>query len=639
MCGITGYFNRGDPRPGLVTELPAAVQALHHRGPDDRGTWFSEDRQIGFGHARLSILDLSAHGHQPMISANGRLVMVFNGEVYNYRDIRRELEPLGHQFHGSGDSEVILAAFSEWGAVAVHRFIGMFAIALWDRREQSLCLLRDRLGVKPLYYGWDGKTLCFGSELKALRVFSHWRAEISPDSLAEFFQFAYINAPRSIYRNVFKLPPGHQFELGREGPPRVHPYWSILDAVKEPLTATDDVLAEELEALMVDAFKLRMVADVPIGVFLSGGIDSSLVAALLQKHHGEIHTFTIGFRESQYDEAPHARRVAEHLGTKHTERILDAGEAQAILPRWGGLYDEPYADPSGIPTYLVSKVASEQVKVVLSADGGDELFSGYTVYTDILKHVAMRRRVPVWLHAPLVTALQHLPLDAIDQAVVNAPLPYAARALVRAKLTWRACRIRDYLSAATAGTMYEEAFSHWSPDESRRLTGHHARVRESADIYPGTLPEQMCLWDLHNYLPGDILAKVDRATMAVSIEGREPLIDHRLAEFAFKLPLHLRRGALGNKHLLRHVLYRYVPRALIDRPKQGFGIPLAEWLRGGLHGLLDTYLNHSIIRAHGVLDPDLVTQVVRRFRRGDEHAVNKVWALLAFQMWHEHWIR
>lgn len=637
MCGITGYLNRGDPKPGLAADLPRAVQALHHRGPDDRGTWFSEDRQVGLGHARLSILDLSAHGHQPMVSPDGRLVMVFNGEIYNYRDIRRELEPLGYKFHGSGDSEVILAAFAEWGSAAVHRFIGMFAIALWDRREQSLCLLRDRLGVKPLYYGWDGKTLWFGSELKALRAFTHWRPEIDSDALGEFFQFAYINAPRSIYRQVFKLPPAHQLELRREEAPRITPYWSILNALNNPLTASEDQLADELEALMIDAFNLRMVSDVPVGVFLSGGIDSSVVAALLQRHHGDIHTFTIGFNESQYNEAPFARQVAEHLGTRHTERILEVREAQEILPRWGDLYDEPYADSSGIPTYLVSKVASEQVKVVLSADGGDELFSGYNVYTGILDHVAKRQRVPGWLQAPLATTLRHLPLDSIDRVVVNAPLPYAMRAMVRAKLTWRACRIRDYLGAPTTGAMYEEAFSHWSSDESRQLIGRYTRCRESADTYPGSLPEQMCLWDLHNYLPGDILTKVDRATMAVSIEGREPLIDHRLVEFAFRLPLHLRRGALGTKHLLRRVLYRYVPPALIDRPKQGFGVPLAEWLQGDLNGLLDTYLSPSVIKAQGVLDGDLVKRTVRTFRQGDEYSVNKVWALLAFQMWRSRW--
>lgn len=638
MCGITGYLHQGGASPPrLAEELPVAVQALYHRGPDDHGTWVSENRCVGLGHARLSILDLSAHGHQPMVSADGRHVMVFNGEVYNYRDIRRELELLGHAFHGTGDSEVIVAAFTQWGIEAVHHFIGMFAIALWDRREQALHLLRDRLGVKPLYYGWDGKTLCFGSELKALRAFTYWPPQIEPDALAEYFQFGYINAPRSIYRNIFKLPPGHGLELGRTGAPRVTPYWSVLDVLGKPLVASENDLAEALETLMIDAFKLRMVADVPVGMFLSGGIDSSLVTAMLQRHHGKVHTFTIGFSEAQYDEAPHARRVAEHLGTTHTERILETREVQAILPRWGDLYDEPYADSSGIPTYLVSKIASEQVKVVLSADGGDELFSGYNAYTGILDHIAKRQRIPAWFQTPLATALRYLPLDTIDRMVVNAPLPSGLRTGIRNQLTWRASRIRDYLGASSSGAMYEQGLTFWPPDQVRKLTGCYARVRESADIYPGTFAEQMCLWDLHNYLPGDILTKVDRATMAVSIEGRDPLIDHRIVEFAFRLPLHLRRGTLGSKHLLRRILYKYVPQSLVDRPKQGFGIPLLEWLRGDLHHLIDTYLDPATVQAHGVLDAAVVRSVVHAFRRGDGYAANKIWTLLAFQLWRERW--
>jgi asparagine synthase (glutamine-hydrolysing) len=638
MCGLTGYFSRKVDIISLLREsLPAAVSALHHRGPDDRGVWFGADNAVGFGHARLSILDLSAHGHQPMISPDGRLAMVFNGEVYNYRDIRSELEPFGHTFSGTGDSEVILAAFRQWGVQAVNRFIGMFAIALWDTQERRLTLLRDRLGVKPLYYGWDGNTLWFGSELKALRAFRHWQSEIDPKALAEYFQFGYINAPRSIYRNVFKLPPGHWLELMPRGEPVVRRYWSVLDAIHAPLTGTEDELAEQLETLMIDAFRLRMVSDVPVGMFLSGGIDSSLVTALLQKHHGNIHTFTIGLNVARYDEAPHARRVAEHLGTNHTERILETDEAKRILPRWGDLYDEPFHDSSGIPTYLVSKVASEQVKVVLSADGGDELFSGYGVYEGVLKHVARRARIPAALRNAVVTTGNILPIERIDEMIALSPLPRSVIKLLRDKLTWKACRIYDYLSAPTSSAMYEQAFSFWDPGAIRTLTGSYERVRETADVYPGSFAEQMCLWDLHNYLPGDILAKVDRATMAVSIEGREPLIDHRIVEFAFRLPLSLRRGPLGAKHILRKILYRHVPQEIVDRPKMGFGIPLMEWLRGDLSHLLDDHLNGVDVQAQGMLDPVIVERTVRAFKRGNDHAVNRIWTLLAFQMWRQKW--
>lgn len=635
MCGITGYVTRGEVQLWR-DDLPKAIAAIQHRGPDDRGNW--REANVGLGHARLSILDLSEHGHQPMMSHDGSLVMVFNGEVYNFADIRRELEPLGHRFTGTGDSEVILAAFQQWGKVAVRRFIGMFSIALWDKNEKKLTLICDRLGVKPLYYGWDGATLFFGSELKALRAFRAWKPEIDRDGLSDYFRFGYINAPRSIYQKIYKLLPGHSLELLATAEPVISPYWSILDVVHSPLTGSDEDLTEQLEALMIDAFKLRMVSDVPVGVFLSGGIDSSLVTAILQKHLGEqVHTFTIGFNEKKFNEAPHAKLVAEHLGTKHTERILETAQAKAILPKWGDLFDEPFADASGIPTYLVSKVASEQVKVVLSADGGDELFSGYNVYTGVLNHVAKRARVPSFLRSAIVKTGDMLHPAKIDEWVSLSSIPEPLRNVLRTKLTWRASRIHAYLSAATSGAMYEQAFSTWSGRDLTQLTGGKAQLRQTADIYPGKFEEQMCLWDLHNYLPGDILTKVDRATMAVSIEGREPLIDHRIAEFAFRLPLHLRRGTLGSKHILKKILYKYVPQEIVDRPKMGFGIPLLEWLRGDMNHLIADHLDTTVIRTQGILDAELVERTVQAFQRGDDHAANRIWSLLAFQMWMQKW--
>ena len=636
MCGIVGFCSKKSA--DLWSDnLEAAVATLRLRGPDDHGIWLKDG--VGLGHTRLSILDLSEHGHQPMLSSTGRFVMVFNGEVYNFRDIRHELSGLGYFFRGSGDSEVILAAFEQWGWTAVSRFIGMFAIALWDQQERKLMLFRDRLGVKPLYYGWNGNTMWFGSELKALRAFKTWQPEINRDALSDYFRFGYINAPHSIYANVFKLPPGHVLVWDLATQPAVKSYWSILDQLHTPLQGDEDELTEQLETLMIDAFKLRMVSDVPVGMFLSGGIDSSLVTALLQRHLGEqVHTFTIGFNEEKFNEAPHARRIAEFLGTKHTERILETSEAKAILPKWGDIYDEPFADASGIPTYLVSKLASQQVKVVLSADGGDELFSGYNVYTGILNHIAKRERIPSAIKSAIVRSGRMLDFESIDEWLSLSALPNSVRNLLRAKLTWRACKIHDYLAVETPGGMYEQAFSFWRGQNLVRLCGGQERLRESADVYPGVFAEKMCLWDLHNYLPGDILTKVDRATMAVSIEGREPLIDHRIVEFAFRLPLNLRRGELGNKHILRKILYKYVPREMIDRPKMGFGIPLLEWLRGDLNYLIAEYLNPSLIKSQGVLEPDLVYRTVRAFQSGDAYAVNKVWSLLAFQMWHQRWI-
>jgi asparagine synthase (glutamine-hydrolysing) len=633
MCGITGFVTRGAARC-WSDDLPNAIAAVDHRGPDDSGQW--SDRGVGLGHRRLSILDLTEHGHQPMVSRDGRFVMVFNGEVYNFAEIRRRLESLGHRFEGTGDSEVILAAFQEWGKEAVRRFIGMFAIAFWDKQEERLTLLRDRLGVKPLYYGWDGTTLFFGSELKSLRAFKAWQPEVDRDGLSDYFRFGYISGPRTIYKRVSRLLPGHSLELADRGEPLIQPYWSILDVVDAPLTGSDEDLAEQLEELMIDAFKLRMISDVPVGMFLSGGIDSSLVTAILQKHFGtQVHTFTIGFNEKKHNEAPHARLVAEHLGTNHTERVLETLEAKAILPKWGAIYDEPFADSSGIPTYLVSRVASEQVKVVLSADGGDELFSGYTVYSDALTRVARRARIPRPLRSAIVTGGNLVHPDKLDEWVSLSPLSMRLRRAVSARLTRPASRIHAYLSAATSGEMYAEAMSFWRGSDLAHLTCGQASLRETADAYPGSFAEQMCLWDLHNYLPDDILVKVDRATMAVSIEGREPLLDHRIAEFAFRLPLHLRRGSLGPKHILRKILYKYVPREIVDRPKMGFGIPLLGWLRGDMNYLIGDYLDPASIKSQGLLDPELVARTVETFQRGDDHAVGRVWTLLAFQMWRE----
>lgn len=641
MCGITGFLDLSRQAYARSAALEAALGSLRHRGPDHAAIWLS-DPVVGLAHSRLSILDVSEHGHQPMHSQDGRLVMVFNGEIYNFTALRRELEPRGYHFHGSGDSEVILAAFTEWGIEgALQRFIGMFAIALWDRREQRLSLLRDRLGVKPLYYGWSGKLFWFGSELKALRAFGHQpeKPAIDGAALAEYFQFGYIDAPRSIYRGILKLPPGHLLHIGMDGQPAVHAWWSALDALEAPLAGSEDALTDQLEALLEDAFRLRMVSDVPVGVFLSGGIDSSVLAAILQKTGGQpIHTFTIGFSDTLHDESVHARRVAQHLGTIHTERILETADARRILPMWGQLYDEPFFDSSGIPTYLVSKMASEQVKVVLSADGGDELFSGYAAYDGMLLRMARRSSMPSGLLRLLQALLPRMPLEGMDGALNAAPLPPALRQWLRRRTTWRARQGRDQLCAPTPGAGYERQFSIWDPDEISILTGGYARVRETTDAWPGSFAEQMCLWDLHHYLPGDILAKVDRATMAVSIEGREPLLDHRIVEFALRLPLNLRRGPLGTKHLLRRVLYRHVPRELVDRPKMGFAIPLLAWLRGDLKSLVDEHLDPVAIRAQGLLDPALVARALRDFRNGDDYSVNKVWTVLAFQMWHRQWM-
>ena len=637
MCGITGYRFMGDTPAAATGWLNDSVASLKHRGPDDRGTW--EQPGIGLGHTRLSILDLSPLGHQPMVSADGAWIMIFNGEIYNFREIRSSLEAIGHRFLGTGDSEVILAAFSQWGPTAVQRFIGMFAIALWHQPTRRLHLLRDRLGVKPIYYAWDGSTLLFGSELKALRAYRQAQFSVDPAGLADYFHYGYIGESRTIYRNVYKLPPAHRLELAADGTLTTQRYWSALDAIGQRAQRTEDELADELEALMVDAFKYRMIADVPVGVFLSGGIDSSIVAAILQKHGGQrINTYTIGFDVPAYDESSHARAVAEHLGTDHHSRTLSVDEAKRLLPKWGDLYDEPFADASGIPTLLVSRVAAEHVKVVLSADGGDELFAGYSAYGTALQRLRWVRGIPQPVMNGASGLISAMGVPHLEAWLGERKWPDSVKRALPSGLLAKARKLSERSGSRTIGEVFNDGLSYFSSTELSRLVGHGNNERRLADVFPGSPGEQICLWDLHHYMPDDILTKVDRATMAVSIEGREPLIDHRLVEFAVSLPFHLRRGALGPKHLLRKILYRYVPRQLVDRPKQGFAVPLQRWLAKDLAYLLDEYLADADIARQGVLDRESVRRLVARFKNGDASVGPRVWLLLAFQMWHARWM-
>lgn len=634
MCGITGIWTPDNNQEVVRAEISRAVEALRHRGPDDNGIWVNGSG-VALGHTRLSILDLSQAGHQPMTSADGRYVIVYNGEFYNFAEIRATLADAGHTFSGTGDTEVILAAFVEWGASAVERMIGMFAFALWDTQEKTLQLFRDRIGVKPLYFGWDGKTLCFGSELKSLRAYQHWTPDIDRHALGEYLQYGYVAGDRTIYRGVHKLKPGHRLTLSQGRNPVIEPYWSVLDTIHDRSSGDDASIERELEELLIDAFRYRMVSDVPVGVYLSGGVDSSLVTAILAKHHDQdIRTYTIGFSDDTHDESRWARKVAEHCGTVHTDYILEVGEGLEIARDWGSLFDEPFADASGIPTLLVSRLASAEVKVVLSADGGDELFSGYDVYASVLNRLRQLNHVPRWLARIVSGGISKLPNRFDGQ---NAKGTFVSRALGANRLR-RIRRLGQMLSEPpSAGHIRQVYAPNWESHELDRLIGVSHAPRPSADAYPGEPATQMSLLDIDHYLPEDILTKVDRTTMAVSIEGREPLLDHRLVEFALSLPQHLRQGELGPKHLLKKILYRYVPRELVDRPKQGFAIPLESWLRSDLQELLHDYLSEDRIRRAGILDPGMVTSVVQRFDAGDTTLSVPIWSLLAFEMWRERW--
>jgi len=633
MCGIAGIWTRKGNVDHHRHDLSNAVKSLNHRGPDDNGIW-TNDSGVALGHSRLSILDLSTHGHQPMSSADRRYAMVFNGEVYNFNEIRLQLVTKGYSFAGSGDTGVILAAFQEWGDEAINRFIGMFAIALWDARQQTLTLIRDRVGVKPLYYGWDGNSLWFGSELKALREFKHWQAEIDTQAAGEFFQYGYISSSRSIYKNIHKLNPGHLLKLRLNGEPEIKSYWSVSNNLSPPIQGSDEDIEAELEELLISACNYRMVSDVPVGVYLSGGVDSSLVAAMLAGNKSQqINTFTIGFNENTHNESIWAKKVAAHLGTNHTEYILGVHEALDIARQWGDLFDEPFGDSSGIPTLLVSKLASQQVKVVLSADGGDELFSGYSVYSDVIGRHTSLSKIPYGFKTLSASALSAIPITQLDNILSKSPLSVQRRGLIIRKIK----RLRAILKNYSSGTLYDAAISYWLPEEVSRLLGMYQPPRESIDNYTGNIAEQMCLWDLHNYLPEDILTKIDRTTMAASIEGREPLLDHRLVEYAFRLPLHLRRGNLGPKHILKKILYKHVPQQLIDRPKQGFGIPLEKWLSNELKPLVNDYLNVNRVKQAGILDSHIVAQITADFYKGNKSLASQLWFLLAFEMWREKW--
>ena len=625
MCGIVGIWDTNRTNDIVRRELEEAVRRLNHRGPDDRGIWMNETG-VAFGHTRLSIVDLSPSGHQPMQSGDGRHVVMFNGEIYNHGEIRARLESLGHSFIGRSDTEVILHAVREWGSSAVEQFIGMFAIALWDNKEQTLELIRDRLGVKPLYFGWHDGALCFASELKALRAFGHWSPTIDHQPLGEFLQYGYISEDRSIYEGVRKLQPGHRLRLTRGQKPVIQRYWSVLDPNAAGVSGSDRAIEEELEALLINAARYRMVSDVPVGVYLSGGIDSSLVTAILAKHHDQpIRTFTIGYREGSHDESQWARRVAQHCGTIHTEYTLEAPEGLEIARQWGSLFDEPFGDSSGIPTLLVSRLASRDVKVVLSADGGDELFSGYNVYGGVLDRLEKLRRVPA-------------PMRAMAARMISIATAIGLPGGIRGDMAHRVTRIQSMLDEPTIGRLFELDRSFWTPQDISQLIGGYESPRSLADTFPGIDAEKISLWDMRHYLPEDILTKVDRMTMAASIEGREPLLDHRLAELAFRLPQHLKRGALGPKHILKSILHRYVPRKLLDRRKHGFGIPLDSWLRNELKELAMDYLSESHIRASGIFDWKMVSQLTEEFYRGNRRLKSPLWSILAFEMWRESWL-
>jgi asparagine synthase (glutamine-hydrolysing) len=648
MCGICGFVSR--ERLHGESELRAIVtrmaRTLHHRGPDGSGVWTDIKAGLALGHARLSILDLSDAGAQPMVSESGRYVITYNGEVYNFPELRQDLESQGHKFRGHSDTEIVLAALAEWGIEpALQRMNGMFAFGVWDRETRSLTLARDRAGKKPLYYGWCGDVFLFGSELKALRTHQNFDHEIDRDALGLLVKYSRIPAPYCIYKKIRKLPAGSFLTLTAHGSSTTSApvaYWSAQHVAergeREPFSGTSEEAVEALDSLLRGAVSRRMVADVDLGALLSGGVDSSTIVSLMQSTSTvRVKTFSIGFHEPKYNEAEHAKAIARHLGTDHTELYVTPNESLDVIPDLPIIYDEPFADPSQIPTYLVSRLARGAVKVALSGDGGDELFAGYKQYRQCQTYWEDMKRFPVWLRQDAATAISAL-----------------------SRLSWhllgarQSAGPRQGTSLKRIGTKLEKIakrLAAGSPQDF--LTRHHSQCQNATEFVVGAVPvptvltdpsrwanvsdpiQAMLYLDFVDYMADDILVKVDRASMAVGLEVRCPLLDRDVIEFAWSLPAGMRFDPGGGKRILRSVLSRYVPRELTERPKMGFGVPVDAWIRGPLREWAEALLDERRIREQGFLRPEPVRRIWQQHVTGFQNHQYLLWNLLMFQAWND----
>ena len=621
MCGIAGFLATGDARPGADL-LAAMGNALAHRGPDGSGEWLSSDGRAGLAHRRLAVLDLSAGGAQPMTSADGRFVITFNGEVFNYREIREDLKGRGHAFVSDSDTEVMLAACLEWGLEgAVSRFIGMFAFALWDDREKTLALVRDRLGIKPLFFARTSGLNLFASELKGIMACPSFPREVDRSALQHFLSFQYVAAPHAIFHGTEKVMPGHIVTFAADGTRTDRCYWSLADRwdPEAGKGRSEGDLLEELKSLLASSIRYRMISDVPLGAFLSGGIDSSLVVGLMQREApGAVKTFSIGFHEKRFDESSHARAIAAHLGTEHHEKICTAEEALSLVRKIPDAYDEPFADSSAIPTMLLSAFTREHVTVSLSGDGGDELFCGYPRY-DWIRLAGMLKNIPAALRVPACRILARVPNHKVQRGAETLLHDDTAQLYFHTVGIIERQRLPELVS-----DIVDNSGLPW--------------FRTFRDPLWGGVEERAMATDILTYLPDDILAKVDRASMAYSLEARVPLLDHRIVEFAARLPLTVKRRGGVKKYLLRKALHELVPKALVERPKMGFGIPLNRWLRNELRPLLDEYLSPERVRREGYLKPEGVRRLVDEHLSGTRDHQYRVWALLVFAMWRERWL-
>lgn len=644
MCGLVGWLSSKN----IITDYDVDVLRnmggeISHRGPDSVGLWVDKENGVALCHRRLSIVDLSAAGHQPMISCGDRYVIVFNGEIYNHMELRVSLEETGKAplWRGHSDTETLMAGFEAWGIKkTLQQVIGMFAIALWDRETQTLILARDRLGEKPLYYGWQGSgdqaTFLFGSELAALRRHNSFQSEIDRNSLCLYLRHNCIGGTNSIYKGIKKLAPGCFLMISaRSVEPTVESYWSgadvVKNGVKNPFSGTPENAVDALEKLLMDAVHQQMMADVPLGAFLSGGVDSSTVVALMQAQSSRpIKTFSIGFNEEGYNEAEHAKAVARHLGTDHTELYVTSDSAMAVIPKLPLLYSEPFADASQIPTYLVSELARQHVTVSLSGDAGDELFCGYSRYQITAQAWSKICRIP-----PVLRRLGAGVISSISPSTWNqftGLLPYV-------RLGEKLHKGAAVMASTSVANLYKGITSYWPDPASVVIGGVEPAMLASGDEFLlnglGDV-EQMMALDMLTYLPDDILAKVDRAAMGVSLETRVPFLDHRVVEFAWSLPLSYKLRDGVTKWPLRQILYRHVPQSLMDRPKMGFGVPVGHWLRGPLREWAEDLLSESRLKQEGFFHPEPIRRKWAEHLEGRRNWQDQLWSVLMFQAWFAH---
>lgn len=648
MCGIAGICDfRG--RKDWSGRVGRMLDTISYRGPDGYGIYEDREKSIYLGHKRLSILDLSENGKQPMQDAETGVCITYNGEVYNFMELRKELQREGYSFRSNSDTEVLLKSYLHWGIDAVRKFRGMFAFTLWDPRDRSLHLVRDRAGVKPLYYHLENGLLLFSSEVRALAASAERQYEIDWNALGHYFQYGYISSPDTIFKGVRSLPPGHYLKTDSSGNSSLHKYWDIEDhylaGIEEEKSGrwdkrSDDEVAEELEEILGRAFKYRLVSDVPVGVFLSGGIDSSLLAAILAKKEGvSLNTFTIGYEDKEFNEATHAKITAQRLGTNHTEMYCTPEMSLDLVDKVADIYDEPFGDNSAIPTYIVSRLARKSVKVALSADGGDELFCGYSRYNFVGEYGTRIGKMPGLLKSLSGAFLDVVPRNMLEGAYNLASTGRKKRSAIYEKLL----KVKYMLGSSSDAAMYEAACTYWQKHEIDRLLVHEtSSSRQIHDIFSrlgsGSVFTRMMAADFKKYMMDDVLTKLDRASMAVSLETREPFLDHDLVEYAARMPLRHKYRNGENKYILKKILYKYLPESDFRRPKQGFSAPVGNWLKGPLRDVVMDSLSEDKIRDQGIFNPGQVAGAVNEFYGKGRISGLNIWYLLQFQMWYKRWM-